>query len=238
MHSRIVVGGVTVDVVLKDIKNVHLSVHPPTGRVTIAAPAHMSLDTVRLFAIAKVGWIRQQQDKLNQQDRETPREFLSRESHYVWGERYLMKVIEVDAPPVIELKHNRMVFQIRPGTDTAKKKERLDGWYRDQLREAVEPLFVAWEQKIGVKANEFAVRRMKTKWGRCNPTAKTILLNTDLAKKPRECFGYIVVHELVHLLEPTHNERFIKLMDQHMPKWQSHRQLLNSLPVRHENWGY
>ena len=150
----------------------------------------------------------------------------------------MMKVIEVDAPPVIELKHNRMVFQIRPGTDTAKKKELLDGWYRDQLREAVEPLFVAWEQKIGVKANEFAVRRMKTKWGSCNPTAKTILLNTDLAKKPRECFGYIVVHELVHLLEPTHNERFIKLMDQHMPKWQSHRQLLNSLPVRHENWGY
>ena len=238
MHSRIVVGGVTVDVVLKDIKNVHLSVHPPTGRVTIAAPAHMSLDTVRLFAIAKVGWIRQQQDKLNQQDRETPREFLSRESHYVWGERYLMKVIEVDAPPVIELKHNRMVFQIRPGTDTAKKTELLDGWYRDQLREAVEPLFAAWEQKLGVKANEFAVRRMKTKWGSCNPTAKTILLNTDLAKKPRECFGYIVVHELVHLLEPTHNERFIKLMDQHMPKWQSHRQLLNSLPVRHENWGY
>ena len=124
---QITVGGVTLDVVLKDIKNVHLSVHPPTGRVTIAAPAHMSLDTVRLFAIAKVGWIRQQQDKLNQQDRETPREFLSRESHYVWGERYLMKVIEVDAPPAIELKHNRMVFQIRPGTDTAKKKELLDG---------------------------------------------------------------------------------------------------------------
>jgi predicted metal-dependent hydrolase len=238
MQSQITVGGLTVDVVHKDIKNVHLSVHPPTGRVTIAAPAHMSLDTVRLFAIAKVSWIRQQQDKLNLQDRETPREFLSRESHYVWGERYLMKVVEVDAPPAIELKHSRMVFQIRPGMDTDKKKEVLDGWYRELVREAIEPLFKTWEQRIGVKATGVSVRRMKTKWGSCNPIAKTILLNTDLAKKPRECLEYIVVHELVHLLEPTHNERFIKLMDRHMPKWQSHRQLLNSLPVRHENWGY
>jgi len=236
MH--ISVGGVTVDVVLKDIKNVHLSVHPPTGRVTIAAPSRMSLDTVRLFAIAKVGWIRKQQEKLNQQEREAPREYLSRESHYVWGERYLMKVIEADAPATIELKHSRMVFQIRPGMDAHKKKELLDGWYRELLRDAVQPLLTLWERKIGVKANGLSVRRMKTKWGSCNPTAKTILLNTDLAKKPRECLEYIVVHELVHLLEPTHNERFIKLMDQHMPKWQSHRQLLNSLPVRHEQWEY
>ena len=238
MQSQITVGGVTVDVVHKDIKNVHLSVHPPTGRVTIAAPSHMSLDTVRLFAIAKVSWIRQQQDKLSQQDRETPKEFLSRESHYVWGERYLMKVVEVDAPPAIELKHTRMVFQIRPGMDNDKKKELLDGWYRELVREAIGLLFATWEQRIGVKASGVSVRRMKTKWGSCNPTAKTILLNTDLAKKPRECLEYIVVHELVHLLEPTHNERFIKMIDQHMPKWQSHSQLLNSLPVRHENWGY
>ena len=238
MKSQITVSGVTVDVTFKDIKNVHLSVHPPMGRVTIAAPAHMSMDTVRLFAIAKVGWIRQQQDKLNQQDRETPREFLSGESHYVWGERYLMKVIEADAPPAIELKHSRMVFQTRPGMDGKKKSDLLDGWYRELVRGAIQPLAVTWEQRIGVKAKSVSVRRMKTKWGSCNSTAKTILLNTDLAKKPRECLEYIVVHELVHLLEPTHNERFIKLMDQHMPKWQSHRQLLNSLPVKHENWGY
>ncbi len=238
MKSQIKVGGVTVDVVRKDIKNVHLSVHPPTGRVTIAAPAYMNLDTVRLFAIAKVSWIRQQQDKLKQQDRENPREFLNRESHYVWGERYLMKVIEVDEPPAIELKHSRMIFQLRPGTDTDKKKELLDGWYRGLVREAVGSLLGSWEPRIGVQANGVSVRRMKTKWGSCNPTAKTILLNTDLAKKPRECLEYIVVHELLHLLEPTHNERFIKLMDLHMPKWQSHRQLLNSLPVRHENWEY
>ena len=238
MQSQITVGGVTVDVVLKAIRNVHLSVHPPTGRVTIAAPLHMSLDTVRLFAIAKVGWIRQQQDKLNQQDRESEREFLSRESHYVWGERYLMEVIEADAPPTVDLKHKRMVFQIRPGMDSEKKKELLDSWYRELLREALPPLMATWEPRLGVKASSVSVRRMKTKWGGCNPIAKTILLNTDLAKKPRECLEYIVVHELVHLLEPTHNQRFIDLMDHHMPKWQSHRQLLNSLPVRHENWGY
>jgi predicted metal-dependent hydrolase len=235
---QITVGGVTVDVVLKGIKNVHLSVHPPTGRVTIAAPAHMSLDTVRLFAIAKVGWMRKQQVKLNQQDRETSRDFLSRESHYVWGERYLMKVIEADAPVFIELKHKRMIFQIRPEWDSDRKKELLDSWYRELLRDAAQSLLNVWERKIGVKANGVSVRRMKTKWGSCNPTAKTILLNTDLAKKPRECLEYIVVHELVHLLEPTHNDRFIHLMDQYMPKWQSHRQLLNSLPVRHENWDY
>ena len=155
------VGGVTVAVVLKDIKNVHLSVHPPSGRVTIAAPAHMSVDTVRLFAIAKVGWIRQQQNKLNQQDRETPREFLSRESHYVWGERYLMKLTEVDAPPTIEIKHNRLVFQIRPGIGADKKNELLDGWYRDLMRGALKPLFATWQDKIGVKANEVSVRRMR-----------------------------------------------------------------------------
>lgn len=149
-----------------------------------------------------------------------------------------MNVVEIDAPPIIELKHNRMIFQVRPGTDKDRKRELLDGWYRDLMRVAVEPLLAAWELKIGVQANGVTVRRMKTKWGSCNPTAKTILLNTDLAKKPRECLEYIVVHELMHLVEPTHNERFIKLMDQHMPKWQSHRQLLNSLPVRHENWGY
>ena len=131
-----------------------------------------------------------------------------------------------------------MIFQIRPEWDSDRKKELLDGWYRDLMREAVQPLLAAWERKIGVKANAVSVRRMKTKWGSCNPTAKTILLNTDLAKKPRECLEYIVVHELVHLLEPTHNARFIHLMDQQMPKWQSHRQLLNSLPVRHENWEY
>ena len=238
MRAQVHLGDLAVDVVRKDIKNVHLSVHPPTGRVTIAAPARLSLDTIRVFAISKLGWIRQQQQKLLEQEREAPREYLNRESHYVWGQRYLLQVIEGDSPPAVELSHRRMVFRARPGWQQTKKQELLDAWYREQLKAAAPPVIAKWERLMGVKVERFFVRRMKTRWGSCNPRARTIRLNTDLAKKPRECLEYIVVHELCHLLEPTHNARFIALMDQFMPKWQGHRGTLNQLPVRHERWGY
>ena len=238
MPMQVKLGDIAVDVVLKDIKNVHLSVHPPTGRVTISAPSRMSLDTIRVFAISKLSWIKQQQRKLQEQERETPREYLDRESHYVWGKRYLLKVIEADQPPSVELSHSRMVLRVRPGTDQAKRQVILEEWYREQVKQAVPPLVAKWEPLIGVKVARFFVQRMKTKWGSCNHHAHTVRLNTDLAKKPRECLEYLVVHELVHLLEPTHNARFIALMAQFMPKWQSHRQTLNRLPVRHEHWGY
>jgi len=238
MHAQVQLGDLTVDVVRKDIKNVHLSVHPPTGRVTIAAPSHMSVDTIRVFAISKLGWIRQQQGKLQEQEREAPREYLDRESHYVWGKRYLMKVVEGDFSPSVELSHSRMIFRARPGWDQAKKQALLESWYRQQLKAAVPPVIAKWEALMGVKVSRIFVRRMKTKWGSCNPQAHTIRLNTDLAKKPRECLEYIIVHELVHLLEPTHNARFIALMDRFMPKWQGHRKALNRLPVRQESWGY
>ena len=238
MPMQVKLGDIAVDVVLKDIKNVHLSVHPPTGRVTISAPSRMSLDTIRVFAISKLSWIKQQQRKLQEQERETPREYLDRESHYVWGKRYLLKVIEADQPPSVELSHSRMVLRVRPGTDQAKRQVILEEWYREQVKQAVPPLVAKWEPLIGVKVARFFVQRMKTKWGSCNHHAHTVRLNTDLAKKPRECLEYLVVHELVHLLEPTHNARFIALMAQFMPKWQSHRQILNRLPVRHELWAY
>lgn len=238
MRTQIEIGEIVIDVVRKDIKNVHLSVHPPTGRVTVAAPAHMNLDTIRVFAIAKLGWIRQQQKKLLQQERETVREYLERESHYVWGERYLMKVIERDAPPSISLTPNQILFQTRPDIGQDKKQELMEAWYRGLIREALPELLAMWEPKIGVKTERVHVQRMKTKWGSCNPGTGAIRLNTDLAKKPRDCLEYILVHELVHLLEPTHNARFVGLMDRFMPKWQSHRDLVNMLPVRHESWGY
>jgi hypothetical protein len=238
MPVQLQLGDLTVDVVRKDIKNVHLSVHPPTGRVTIAAPLRHSLDTLRVFAISKLGWIRQQQKKLNEQERETPREYLNRESHYLWGKRYLLTIVEHDAPPAVELGHSRIVLRVRPGASPAKLQAILEDWYRGQLRAAVPALFAKWEPMLGVKAARFSVRRMKTKWGSCNPRARTILLNTDLAKKPRECLGYLVMHELVHLLEPTHNARFVALMEQFMPKWRSHQADLNRLPVRHEHWSY
>jgi len=238
MPEQVRLGDIAVDVVLKDIKNVHLSVHPPTGRATISAPLRMNLDTIRVFAISKLGWIRQQQRKLLAQERETPREYLDRESHYVWGRRYLLKISESEQPPKIELKHTRMQLSVRPGTDDKKLQAIVEEWYREQVKQAVPPLIDKWERHIGVKVKRIFVQRMKTKWGSCNHRARTVRLNTDLAKKPRECLEYLVVHELVHLLEPTHNARFIALMDQFMPKWRSHRQGLNRLPVRHESWLY
>jgi predicted metal-dependent hydrolase len=238
MLSQIQLGDIAVDVVRKDIKNVHLSVHPPTGRVRIAAPEHMRLDTIRLFAISKLGWIKRQQKKIQEQDRETPREYLDRESHYVWGKRYLLKVVEKDATPCVEVRHSTLILRIRSGSSDKKKQAVLDGWYREQLKETIPPLVAKWEALMGVKVEKFFVQRMKTKWGSCNPRSRTIRLNSELAKKPSECLEYIVVHEMVHLLEPTHNRTFVALIDQFMPKWQFHRDSLNRLPVRHESWGY
>ena len=222
----------------KDIKNIHLSVHPPTGRVRIAAPLRMDVDTIRVFAITKLGWIKRQQQKLRAQEREARREYLERESHYVWGKRYLLKVIEKDVAPAVELRHNRMVLQIHPASIDGKKQAVLEDWYREKVREAVPRVITKWQPLMGVEVDRFFVQRMKTKWGSCNPGSKSIRLNTDLAKKPRECLEYIVVHEMVHLLERTHNSRFVALMDRFMPRWQLYRDELNRLPVRHEEWGY
>jgi len=238
MQTQINLGDISVEVVLKNIKNVHLSVHPPLGRVTVSAPTHMNLDTIRVFAISKLGWIKQQQRKFQNQARETPREYLERESHYVWGKRYLLEITESEQAPTIELKHTQLHLQLRPGTDEPKRQAILEAWYREQLKKAVQPLITKWEILIGVKLERLFVQRMKTKWGSCNHRAHTIRLNTDLAKKPPECLEYVLVHELVHLLEPTHNARFIAYMDQFMPKWQFYRATLNQLPVRNERWDY
>jgi len=238
MVTQIRLGDIAVDVVLKDIKNIHLSVYPPTGKVRIAAPLRMDLDTIRVFAITKLGWIKSQQQKLREQQRETPREYLDRESHYVWGKRYLLQLVEKDAAPKVELKHNKMRLQIRPASSDVRKQEILEAWYRERLKEAVPALIDKWEPLIGVKVERFFVQRMKTKWGSCSPGSKSIRLNTELAKKPPECLEYIVVHEMVHLLEPTHNTRFITLMDRFMPKWRFYKDELNKLPVRHESWVY
>jgi predicted metal-dependent hydrolase len=238
MVRQFKLGDVTVDVVLKDIKNVHLSVHPPTGRVRIAAPSRMRQDTIRAFCVGKLSWIRQQQRKLREQDRETAREYLDRESHYVFGKRCMLTVIEADAAPSVELKHRNLILKVRPGTSKEVKRAFLDDWYRRLLKQTISPLIARGEQLTGVKVTQFFVQRMKTKWGSCNHRAGTIRLNTELAKKPRECLEYIVIHEMVHVLEPTHNARFIALMDRFMPRWQFYRKILNSLPLRQERWNY
>ena len=238
MVTEIAFGDITADVVLKDIKHIHLSVYPPNGRVRIAAPSRMRLDTIRVFAISKLDWIKQQQQKLQDQERETPREYLDRESHYVWGKRYLLKAIEGNAAPSVVLQHSRLLLRVRPGTDAKKKRAIVEAWYRQQLKKAVPPLIAKWEPLVGAKVERFFVQRMKTKWGSCNHRARTLRLNTELAKKPRECLEYIVVHEMTHVLEPTHNARFVALMDQCMPQWRFYRDQLNRLPVRHEDWAY
>ena len=238
MATHFQLGSTRVRVEFKDIKNVHLSVHPPVGRVCISAPERMKLETVRLFAVSKLGWIRRQQKEILAQVREPEREYLDRESHYVWGRRCLLVVVERDEPPGIVLRHSRLQLGLRPGTPVAARGAITEAWYREQVRLAVPDLLARWQPILGVEATGFYVRRMRTRWGSCNPTARTIRLNTDLAKKPRECLEYIVVHELVHLIEPTHNARFVALMNRYMPRWQDHRKTLNQLPVRHEDWQY
>lgn len=237
MKVTIDLGGFRAEVLRKDIKHVHLSVQPPDGRVRISAPSHMALDTIRVFAISKLGWIKAQQRKLCAQPRETPREYLERESHYVWGKRYLLEIVEREAPPSIELKHSTLVLHLRPGTGPARRQEILDAWYREQIKQAVPGLLTKWEPLIGEKAGRLFVQRMKTRWGGCNPTTRNIRLNTELAKKPPECLEYVLVHELAHLVEPTHNARFVALMDLLQPQWQQIKDQLNRLPVRHEEWG-
>lgn len=235
---QIHLGDMAVDVVKKAIKNIHLSVYPPHGKVRIAAPLHMDLDTLRVFAISKLGWIKQQQEKLRGQARQSPREYLDRESHYVWGRRYLLKVVEHDAPPDVTVTHGKLVLYLRPGASQEKRQSVLDEWFREQLKDETRLLIAKWAPHIGVAAPTFTARKMKTKWGSCTPAANSILVNLELAKKPLECLEYIVVHELTHLLEPSHNARFITLMTQFMPKWRFYRDELNRMPVRHEDWGY
>ena len=238
MMTTIELGEIAVEVVKKDIKNNHLSVYPPTGRVRISAPLRMEFETIRVFAISKLGWIKRQQKKLREQQRETPREYLDRESHNVWGQRYLLQVTEVDAAAVVELKHSKMRLQVRPGTSEDKRQAIVDEWYRAQIKKVVPSLIAKWEPLMGVEVERFFVQKMKTKWGSCNAGSKSIRLNTELAKKPPECLEYIVVHEMVHFLVRDHSDRFITLMDRYLPSWRLVRQTLNEAPLAHTNWAY
>lgn len=238
MKSQIELGDIVVDVELKDIKNVHLSVYPPNGRVRITAPKRMDLETIRVYALSRLGWIREQQRKFKDQERETPREYLERESHYLWGDRFLLQIVEAEQVPSIELSHKKIILKVRPGMDQAKRQAVMDEWYRRQVRQEALPMLEKWEQRLGVRMERLYIQRMKTRWGSCKPDTGGIRLNTELAKKPRECLEYIVVHELAHLIEPTHNKRFVALMDQFMPHWRQIRDELNRAPLGHVEWGY
>ena len=231
-------GDIAVDVVLKDIKNVHLSVYPPTGRVRLSAPKRMSVDTIRVYAISKLDWIKQQQMRLREQERESRREYIDRESHYVWGRRYLLKVLEEDTAPQVELRPGTMLLRVRPGACEEMRKAVVAGWYRQTLKAAAQPLIDVWERRLRVGVQRLFVQQMRTKWGSCNPAACSIRLNTELAKKPRECLEYVVLHELVHLIERRHDERFRQYMDRFMPQWRQYRDELNRAPLAHADWRY
>jgi predicted metal-dependent hydrolase len=236
MTETIRLGATAISVRRKDIKHVHLSVHPPSGRVTMVAPLATRSEVVRAYAVSKLGWIREQQAKLVGQAREAPRQFVERESHYLWGRRYLLTVREEEAKPCVRLSHRRITLTIRPGSGRAKREAVIHAWHRSLMHDALPVLIRKWESKLGVKVTGYFVQRMKTKWGGANHTAGHIRLNSELVKKPRDLLEYVLVHEMVHLKEPTHGDRFISILDTHYPSWREARAELNELPLTAEVW--
>ncbi len=236
MAETIQLGDITIEVTRKDVKHVHLSVHPPSGRVTLVAPTATRLEVARAYAASKLGWIRNQQAKLCGQARETPRQFVERESHYLWGRRYLLSVVEKDLKPSISLNHKRITLTVRPGSTQAKREAVMQEWHRSLLHQIVPELIRKWQPRLGVKVIGYFLQRMKTKWGGCNHRARRIRLNTELVKKPKDLLEYVVVHEMLHLIEPTHSEKFFAILQKHYPTWREARAELNDLPLRGEAW--
>ena len=237
MKESIKLGELTIEVTRKAVKNVHLSVHPPHGHVTLVAPTSTRLDVARAYAISKLGWIRDQQSKQQAQARETPRQFVERESHYLWGRRYLLSVVEQDSKPGVKLDHRRITLMVRPGSLQGKRKEIMYDWHRTLLHQTIPALIGKWQPVLDVRVEAYFLQRMKTKWGGCNHRAGTIRLNTELIKKPKDLLEYVVVHEMLHLIEPTHSPRFIDLLDKYYPNWREARAELNELPLAAESWG-
>ena len=234
--AYLTVAGINVDVVYKDIKNLHIGVYPPVGRVRVAAPKRLDDDQVRLALVKRLPWIRSQRDRLQRADRQSQREMVAGESHYVWGSRYRLKLLERGGHPHVELDGNRLVLYLPEGTSAERRRELLDRWYRARLREAVPKVIARWEPTIGVQVPRWTIRRMKTKWGSCNRETGHIWLNLELAKKHPDCLEYVAVHEMTHLLERGHGRRFVKLMDGFMRDWRARRDRLNEAPLADEEW--
>lgn len=239
MKHLIRIGGMDVDVVRKDIKNLHIGVYPPNGRVRVAAPLLVDDDAVRLAVISRLSWIKRQKAHFKEQNRQSKREYVRRESHYFLGQRYLLNVIEHSGRAKVEVRNSRRLdLFVPPGTNAKQRERVLVEWYRRELKLRIPPLIKKWEEIIGVQVADWGVKRMKTKWGSCNREARRIWLNLELAKKPIECIEYIIVHEMVHFLERKHNERFVAQMDAFMPQWRLYRDELNRAPLNYENWIY
>lgn len=238
MH-QIVINDIVIDVVRKDIKNLHLSVHPPNGRVRAAVPLCVEDDAVRLAVISKLAWIKRQRETFQKQERQTKRQYISGESHYFQGNRYLLNVVYSDEESGVRIRNKKIMdLIVCRGSDTVQRCNTLTDWYRQQLKQEIPALVDKWETILGVHVNEWRVKQMKTKWGSCNIEARRIWINLELIKKPIQCLEYIIVHEIVHLLERQHNERFTALMDKFLPNWRLLREELNREPLAYENWDY
>jgi predicted metal-dependent hydrolase len=233
------VSNIRVEIVRKNIKNLHLGVYPPDGRVRVATPTHVTDDNVRLAVISKLAWIKKQRAGFQAQPRQSEREMISGESHSLFGRHYRLEVVERHGRHEVKIKNNSwLTLYIRPGTSGENREKVINEWYRAQLKAHMPKLLKKWQDIIGIEVNAWGIKKMKTKWGSCNIAKKTIWLNLELAKKPPECLEYILVHELVHLLERHHNERFRQHMDRFMPHWQLHRETLKRFPLAHEDWRY
>jgi len=234
--ASLTVRGIDVDVVYKDIKNLHIGVYPPMGRVRVAAPSRLDDDQVRLAVIQRLPWIKRQRQELQTADRQSQREMVTGESHYVWGSRIRLKVIERPGRPHIEVDGNRLLLYTRPDDTAEQLRALLDQWHRDQLRQALPELISKWEERLDLSVPKWSIRRLKTKWGSCNRESRHIWFNTELAKKHPDCLEYILVHEMAHYVERNHGERFTKLMDRYLPDWRSRRDQLNGSPLAEETW--
>jgi len=233
------VGAIEALVIRKPIKNVHLSVLPPSGRIRVTVPLTMKDDAVRVLLATRLGWINKQKAKFANQQRQTPREYVSGESHYLFGKRYQFEVCLEDKPPRVEIKNSRKILLfVRPGNSLAKREKVMTEWYRAALRTMAEDMMKRWQKRIGVQITGWSIKRMKTRWGTCNQDTGRVLLNLELAKKPISCVEYVVVHELLHLIEKKHNDYFVSLMTKYIPKWRSEKQELNRFILSHEEWSY
>lgn len=235
--AEVTIGNITLDLQRKEIKNLHISVLPPEGKVRVSAPLKLSDTAIRMAVVKRLAWIRQQQADFAAQPRQSEREMCTGETHYLWGRGYRLDVVQAPVSSV-KLKASKIVLCSREGITPEKRQMILQDWYRAILRKRVEPLIQQWQERIGVTASFVGIKRMKTKWGSCNPSTGRIWLNLELVKKPPECLEFIIVHELVHLLERHHNERFKALMQQHLPKWPEYRRTLNRSPLAFDKWGY
>ena len=235
--SQVVVSGIPVQIVRKPIKNLHLGVYPPNGRVRVAAPLRINDSAVRLAVVDRLRWIKRQQARFGSQNRESEREMVTGESHYVFGRRYRLHIIQDELKRGVTSK-NRSRLELRvPSSAGRSRRERiLRKWYRELLREAVPPLLAKWQIILGVTCPDWRIRRMKTKWGSCSAQTGRIWLNLELAKKPVQCLEYVIAHELTHLIERHHNDHFIAVLDRHLPQWRAHRTKLNSGPLAYEKW--